>query len=186
MTKIRNSAKWKIALPVPGLKGIRLLHDTLYKAGRPMTTQPGGYVIFRLDGEARTRCVCIATAQYAVATGRDVFLTSTKQLAKKANKHTWKKAIRDHILWMQTVQAGIETGDPETVFEYLYSFYFEDLMKVLDRHTSVANTKRIEIAVWEAMKHLADIVIDGAHFIYAPVPYLIRCIKAALSERTYY
>lgn len=183
---IKDSAKWKIALPVPGLKGVRLFHNTLYKDGKQLATQPRGYVILRLDGEKNTRCVLIATAQYAVATGRDVFLTSTKLLAKKAKKSSWKKAIRDHILWMQTVLMGVESGTPDAVFEYLYSFYFDDLMNVLDWHTSAANTKRIEIAIWNAMKDLADRVTNGEHFVYAPVPYLIQSIKSAMTERTYY
>lgn len=183
---IRDSTEWRIALPVPGLNGVRLLHDTLYKDGKKLTTQPGGYVILRLKGEKNTRCVLIATAQYAVATGRNVFLTTTKHLAKEAKKHSLNKALRDHILWMQTVLMGVESGMPDAVFEYLYSCYFDDLMNVLDWHTSVANTKRMEIAIWNAMKNLAGLVTDGAHFVYAPVPYLIRCIKSAMSERTYY
>lgn len=183
---IQRKYEWAVGLPVPGLRGIRLLHDTLYKDARPLKTQPNGCVVFHLEGEKNTRCVHIDTARYAVETGCDVFLTSTKQLARKAKKLTWRKSLRDHILWMQTVLMGVEQNSSDAIFEYLYSRYNDELIKVLDWHSSRSNTKRIEMAIWEAMKRLSELVTDGAHFVYAPAPYLIQCVRATLSQRTYY
>lgn len=183
---ISRKSEWKLGLPVPGLKGIRLLHDSLYKEGKRLTTQPGGYVVLRIEGKKNTLAVSIETARFAVATGQDVFLNFTKQLVREAKKSTRIKAIRDHILWMQTILLGIEQRSPEAVFEYLHGRYFDDLMRVLTWKTDREKTFRTEMAIWNAMKDLAEQVTNGCRFVYAPAPYLIMAVKSKMAERTYY
>lgn len=183
---ISRKSEWKLGLPVPGLKGIRLLHDSLYKDGKKLKTQPQGYVVLRSEGMRGTRCVTLEHVRFAVATGQDIFMTFTKQLARDARKSTRMKAIRDHILWMQTVLMGIEMRSPEAVFEYLHGRYYDDLMRVLVWKASKEKTYRTEMAIWNAMKDLAEQVTNGCRFVYAPAPYLIQTVKQKMAERTYY
>lgn len=80
---IQRKYEWAVGLPVPGLRGIRLLHDTLYKDARPLKTQPNGCVVFHLEGEKNTRCVHIDTARYAVATGATCFSLQQSNLPER-------------------------------------------------------------------------------------------------------